>query len=60
MSGYLNREADTSKRLIDGWYDTGRQRRDDSSRFFVGRAATCSSAAERLSRRGRAARRHPR
>ena len=23
MSGYLNREADTRKRLIDGWYDTG-------------------------------------
>ena len=23
MTGYLNREADTKKRLIDGWYDTG-------------------------------------
>src|SRR5258706_16112619 len=23
MTGYYNREADTKKRLIDGWYDTG-------------------------------------
>jgi acyl-CoA synthetase (AMP-forming)/AMP-acid ligase II len=40
MSGYLNREADTKKRLIDGWYDTGDvMRRDaDGFVFFVGRA----------------------
>jgi long-chain acyl-CoA synthetase len=40
MSGYLNREADTKKRLIDGWYDTGDVvRRDDNGFvFFVGRA----------------------
>jgi long-chain acyl-CoA synthetase len=40
MSGYLNREADTQKRLIDGWYDTGDvMRRDDNGFvFFVGRA----------------------
>jgi acyl-CoA synthetase (AMP-forming)/AMP-acid ligase II len=40
MSGYLNREADTAKRLIDGWYDTGDvMRRDkDGFVFFVGRA----------------------
>ena len=40
MSGYLNREADTKKRLIDGWYDTGDvMRRDDNGFvFFVGRA----------------------
>jgi long-chain acyl-CoA synthetase len=40
MSGYLNREADTAKRLVDGWYDTGDvMRRDDNGFvFFVGRA----------------------
>jgi acyl-coenzyme A synthetase/AMP-(fatty) acid ligase len=40
MTGYLNREADTRKRLIDGWYDTGDvMRRDaDGFYFFVGRA----------------------
>jgi len=40
MSGYLNREIDTKKRLIDGWYDTGDiMRRDDNGFvFFVGRA----------------------
>ena len=40
MTGYLNREADTKKRLIDGWYDTGDvMRRDkDGFVFFVGRA----------------------
>jgi acyl-CoA synthetase (AMP-forming)/AMP-acid ligase II len=40
MTGYLNREADTRKRLIDGWYDTGDvMRRDaDGFFFFVGRA----------------------
>jgi acyl-CoA synthetase (AMP-forming)/AMP-acid ligase II len=40
MTGYLNREADTRKRLIDGWYDTGDvMRRDDNGFFFfVGRA----------------------
>lgn len=40
MTGYLNREADTSKRLIDGWYDTGDVMRRDSDGFFffVGRA----------------------
>jgi acyl-CoA synthetase (AMP-forming)/AMP-acid ligase II len=40
MTGYLNREADTRKRLIDGWYDTGDvMRRDDNGfYFFVGRA----------------------
>jgi long-chain acyl-CoA synthetase len=40
MSGYLNREADTKRRLIDGWYDTGDvMRRDDNGFvFFVGRA----------------------
>jgi acyl-CoA synthetase (AMP-forming)/AMP-acid ligase II len=40
MAGYLNREADTKKRLIDGWYDTGDvMRRDaDGFYFFVGRA----------------------
>jgi long-chain acyl-CoA synthetase len=40
MTGYLNREADTRKRLIDGWYDTGDvMRRDkDGFVFFVGRA----------------------
>jgi acyl-CoA synthetase (AMP-forming)/AMP-acid ligase II len=40
MTGYLNREADTKKRLVDGWYDTGDvMRRDDNGFvFFVGRA----------------------
>jgi len=40
MTGYLNREADTRKRLLDGWYDTGDvMRRDkDGFYFFVGRA----------------------
>jgi long-chain acyl-CoA synthetase len=40
MSGYLNREADTKRRLVDGWYDTGDvMRRDDNGFvFFVGRA----------------------
>ena len=40
MTGYLNRAADTRKRLIDGWYDTGDvMRRDDNGFFFfVGRA----------------------
>ena len=40
MSGYLNREADTRKRLIDGWYDTGDVMRCDENGFvfFVGRA----------------------
>jgi long-chain acyl-CoA synthetase len=40
MSGYLNREADTKKRLIDGWYDTGDVMRRDKNGFvfFVGRA----------------------
>jgi acyl-coenzyme A synthetase/AMP-(fatty) acid ligase len=40
MSGYLNREADTRKRLIDGWYDTGDVMRRDANGFvfFVGRA----------------------
>jgi len=40
MSGYLNREADTKKRLIDGWYDTGDVMRRDANGFvfFVGRA----------------------
>jgi acyl-CoA synthetase (AMP-forming)/AMP-acid ligase II len=40
MTGYLNREADTRKRLIDGWYDTGDVMRRDSDGFvfFVGRA----------------------
>jgi acyl-CoA synthetase (AMP-forming)/AMP-acid ligase II len=40
MTGYLNREADTRKRLVDGWYDTGDvMRRDkDGFFFFVGRA----------------------
>ena len=40
MAGYLNREADTRKRLVDGWYDTGDvMRRDaDGFYFFVGRA----------------------
>ena len=40
MSGYLNREADTKKRLIDGWYDTGDVMRRDENGFvfFVGRA----------------------
>ncbi len=40
MTGYLNREADTKKRLIDGWYDTGDVVRRDENGFvfFVGRA----------------------
>jgi long-chain acyl-CoA synthetase len=40
MTGYLNREADTRKRLIDGWYDTGDVMRRDHNGFyfFVGRA----------------------
>ena len=40
MSGYYNREADTRKRLVDGWYDTGDVMRRDSNGFyfFVGRA----------------------
>jgi acyl-CoA synthetase (AMP-forming)/AMP-acid ligase II len=40
MSGYLNREADTRKRLVDGWYDTGDVMRRDENGFvfFVGRA----------------------
>ena len=40
MSGYYNREADTKKRLIDGWYDTGdvMRRNADGFYFFVGRA----------------------
>jgi acyl-CoA synthetase (AMP-forming)/AMP-acid ligase II len=40
MSGYYNREADTRKRLIDGWYDTGDVMRRDANGFyfFVGRA----------------------
>jgi long-chain acyl-CoA synthetase len=40
MSGYYNREADTRKRLVDGWYDTGDVMRRDASGFvfFVGRA----------------------
>ena len=40
MTGYLNREADTKKRLIDGWYDTGdvMRRNENGFVFFVGRA----------------------
>ena len=40
MAGYLNRAADTRKRLIDGWYDTGDVMRRDGNGFvfFVGRA----------------------
>jgi acyl-CoA synthetase (AMP-forming)/AMP-acid ligase II len=40
MTGYLNREADTRKRLVDGWYDTGDVMRRDGNGFvfFVGRA----------------------
>ena len=40
MTGYLNREADTKERLIDGWYDTGDVMRRDENGFvfFVGRA----------------------
>jgi acyl-CoA synthetase (AMP-forming)/AMP-acid ligase II len=40
MRGYLNREADTKKRLVDGWYDTGDVMRRDENGFvfFVGRA----------------------
>jgi acyl-CoA synthetase (AMP-forming)/AMP-acid ligase II len=40
MSGYYNREADTRKRLVDGWYDTGDVMRRDAHGFyfFVGRA----------------------
>jgi long-chain acyl-CoA synthetase len=40
MRGYYNREADTKKRLIDGWYDTGdvMRREDNGFYFFVCRA----------------------
>src|SRR6185436_3582916 len=40
MTGYLNRAADTKKRLVDGWYDTGDVMRRDENGFvfFVGRA----------------------
>lgn len=40
MTGYLNREADPRKRLVDGWYDTGDVMRRDENGFvfFVGRA----------------------
>jgi acyl-CoA synthetase (AMP-forming)/AMP-acid ligase II len=40
MPGYLNREADTKKHLVDGWYDTGDVMRRDANGFvfFVGRA----------------------
>jgi acyl-CoA synthetase (AMP-forming)/AMP-acid ligase II len=40
MTGYLNHEADTKKRLIDGWYDTGDVMRRDENGFvfFIGRA----------------------
>ncbi|MFI5002277.1 MAG: class I adenylate-forming enzyme family protein [Reyranellales bacterium] len=40
MTGYLNREADTRKRLNGGWYDTGDVMRRDANGFvfFVGRA----------------------
>ncbi len=40
MPGYLNLPAETAKRMVDGWYDTGDvMRRDaDGFFFFVGRA----------------------
>ena len=40
MPGYLNRPADTAKRLVHGWYRTGDiMRRDiDGFYYFVGRA----------------------
>lgn len=40
MTGYLNRDSDTRKRLVDGWYDTGDVMRRDENGFvfFVGRA----------------------
>lgn len=40
MSGYLNRPADTARRLRDGWYDTGDIMKRDAEGFyyFVGRA----------------------
>ena len=40
MPGYLNRPAETEKRITDGWYDTGDvMRRDEGGFFFfVGRA----------------------
>lgn len=40
MPGYLNRPADTAKRLVHGWYRTGDIMRRDADGFyyFVGRA----------------------
>ena len=39
MPGYLNREGETRKRLVDGWYRTGDVMRRDADGFyyFVGR-----------------------